>query len=152
MRTVFITAMIAGVVCIGIMSARAAPQSIPGMTATKTQAEPVRRMLATGDAITGTMAIRCPMPTTLPRMATMCPHPRTSTLPPIAMMHLRPRMAAIHPRMTTATIRPQMAITATIRPRTVTKPAAPGRSAGLSSFLAAEQVKFEALVANMTET
>lgn len=41
MRTLFISAMIVGVVCIGIMSARAAPQPIPGITATKAQAEPV---------------------------------------------------------------------------------------------------------------
>ena len=89
MRTlVFSTAVIAGVVWIGMAPANAAPPSMSGIDNTNIKVGTRLRTLATGGVITGDTGIRCPMRTTLPHMVIMCPPaayaypPATSYAPP----------------------------------------------------------------------
>ena len=125
MRTVlFSTAVIAGIVWMGIEPANAGPQSVSGIGNTNIQAATVesvgyRRRFITGD-ITGDMGIQLPMRTTLQHMAIMCLRPHTPTRPQLAIIHLRTAITpTLHLRTgITRTLRLRTAITPTLHLRT----------------------------------
>ena len=87
MRTVlFSTVMVTAVVWIGIGNANAAPPSVSGMGKTNIQATTVENVGYRRRFYFGDMGIRCPMRTTLQRMATMGPRPHTPIRPQLAII------------------------------------------------------------------